>query len=248
MIALFNVVSGGAITGALSAALGSQVLGGAVFGLIASGGNPMGAVLGGLSGAIGGVNTSGVDAVSETAKMASENVGNLDVSSGADAASAGSSTGDFARADRLLGNDPGTGSTTGDFARLDRSMPNGSSGGTEMASANTSTVDTGIKAGAGKTSITDTSSDKGAIGKRMGGVETFAKDNPTLARMGMGALQGVGDLKKQETLLEYKKRMQLDYDNQTEQRAYGGMDTSLPWRPSDAGPIGANMKKEPANA
>jgi hypothetical protein len=79
-IALIEIATSGALSSAIGGVLGSQILGGAVVGLMASGGNPIGAITGGLAAGIG---AGGFGGGIDDAASAGDYVNSMDAASDA---------------------------------------------------------------------------------------------------------------------------------------------------------------------
>lgn len=232
MIALFEMVSGGMIASAIGTALGSQVLGSAVLGLVTSGGNPLGAVMGGLGGSI----TAAGGAMSEAADAGGGLGELLGEGGGAGTENIAGSADDFA-AQATGGLDDVAGKGLASPAATEADVLDAGTRG--LADPTTEKL---MQTGADTTADGMVSKVDGVKGVEKLGVQKepgilekfgdFTKKNPTLTKMGLGALDAYGKQKQGESLLEYKKRMQLEYDQTTSDRAFKGANYNLNFRPS----------------
>lgn len=240
MIALFNVVSGGMISTAIGTALGSQVLGSAVLGLVTSGGNPMGAIMGGLGGAMSSVGGAMAEAAGDAG---GGGLGDVLGSGGSGAENIVGSADDFAAqatdgldnmADSMSGGPVATETDVLDAgtrgladATTEKLMQAGAETGPEGIDATAQNVTAKVD-GVKEVEKVGAQKEPGILEK----FGDFTKKNPTLTKMGLGALDAYGKQKQGESLLEYKKRMQLEYDQVTSDRAFKGANYNLNFRPS----------------
>ncbi len=237
LIAIAEIVTGGALSSAIGGALGSQVLGSAVLGLIAAEGNPMGAVLGGLgaafSGAMGGAGGEAAgfavdgEVVSSASRLAQETLGNEGLTE-AMSMDAGNIANSVSTASELA-TDGITDSITRD------AMSGGGVGAATVGDA------PGMAGRVLRDSgLTTTEAASSEVTKRslLDKVEGFASDNPMLTKVGLGAVQGIGKSMSDSALLKKKKQAQLELEEERRRRAFSGVDYNLPFRP---GVIGRNL-------
>lgn len=241
IIAIAEIVSGGALSGALGSALGSQVLGSAVLGLVASEGDPMGAVLGGLGGAVAGsmsgasgmTDAAGAVVESTTGQLAAETIGtNISASAdefaymnGLEEAAGAAAAGPLGEAGNALSTDAFTsaamsGSVDPSVGPLDPGYAaRQAQGGVSKARQLTEGPSTLDK------------------------IEGFAKKNPNITKTGLGMVKGLGDHLAQKGQLKDKYKMQSDLEEERRRRAFGGLSYLTPFRPNPsyqrpAGPLG----------
>lgn len=221
VIALVEIASAGALSSAIGTALGSQILGGAVLGLIASGGKPEGALLGGLasafSGAAGGLGegaggAAGAD--SAAGKLATDTVAN-NVSASADEFF-NMPLNELTDATQSIG-----------VAGADAAADTGSSAASSGAVNNGPISKAKETIGGEKTPPA-----KGGILAR---IEGIAKEYPNLTKIGLGGIEQIGKAKMNEDT--WRLRAQLEHEDRLKagQYAYGSMDTSLGFKPGTSG-------------
>lgn len=220
IIAIVEIATSGALSAAIGSALGSQILGGAVLGLIASGGKPEGALLGGLgaafSGALGGAAgeaaEAGVDAVSNTSQLATDTVANHIIEGSADDLAREWTMGADDASKWASGSNASGASSAAKAAGVERTAADVLKSGTPPFNPNTP----------GGTSI-------------MQRVEGIAKEYPTLTKIGMGMIQGIGNQLGQESLMQEKYRLADEMAQNQQRRAYSGVNTDIGFRPSNNG-------------
>lgn len=251
LIAVAELATAGALSTALSTALGSEILGGAVLGLIAAEGDPMGAVLGGIGGAVAGAaggSTAAVEAGTETAasmtsELAAETVANTGVGATVDEISAAMAAG----GENALGN-------IGDLSAA-------AAAGGENAALSTATTTDGLIGreigGLMDRNGSDLMSDlhrggPGGFGASPKGggsifdqIEDFAKKRPTVTRAALGAVQGVGMHLSRQDAIKSKYKQEAALEEERRRRAFSGLQYLTPFRVNpnymQAGPIGRTM-------
>lgn len=213
IIALVEIATSGALSAAIGSALGSQILGGAVLGLVASGGKPQGALLGGLTaafaGTLGGAAAEAGETASTTAKLAADTVGN-DVAGSVTGLQELGEAGGYA-ADAARGAGEG-------LKELGEAGGYGASGAASKAGEVVKAADKVKPAGG-----------------LMSRIEGIAKEYPTMTKIGMGAIQGIGQQKMNEDSWKLRAQLEDENDRKARERAYKGADTSLGFRPSGSG-------------
>lgn len=263
LIMIAEMATGGALSAAIGGALGSQILGGAVLGLISSGGNPLGAVLGGLggvvSGGLAGATGSGAEAVAAVGETASEasnigalienSVGNEGLTSAMDMSGALATDTASAATESVAGKlatDGLADEATRGFmdGTLDPSASMESASSVSSTAARTGSSVAGEAAGKLPSGV-DAAKKAGLLE----GFEGFAKSNPMMAKIGLGAIQGLGKSMAENSAIKKKLQAQKDLEEERRRRAFGGLNFALPFQPNMAtyaatatrppGPIGA---------
>lgn len=237
VVMLANLATGGALTAAVGSLLGSEILGGAVLGLIASGGKPEGALFGALGAALTPAAAAGSEAAGAAAgegaasQLAKDTVGNA-VSGSADEFAQLATEG----ADNLAGYSAGEMAQSAaqglaDSGLTSEAVEMATAGGAQTAAEQTAKGSLRDAISRGGDAATKTKGGNSILQK----IEGFAKANPMTTKMGLGALQSVGETMGAEKTLKTRARLMEEAEVNANNRAFRGMDTSLGFKPSTSG-------------